>query len=340
MKVDWRKIVKSLMRPVEVVLNEPVRETMIEQRDIGGEIPELEELFGERSVESFIHGIVFRGSHPTVVLGNGEPFTRDPKAALKLRSVVMPNILNPSIEKEMETVKEIRCMDTALCGIHPCKAELRVRIHGGEDGATRSLDRPHHRVEAEEESGSSLACELTNPFLCSAPCSFAVRFGLFSSIRVESRGFDDALNLPETHRGILRMGRMIHPQDLRFPIPKVGFSDLHNPTVLCGGICFLAHMVRGSIAFFEEAEILRIESLLPGVEDLWGDPEVPTRFAGIVVSSCLIPDEPLEAMKSAFREPKETSRFPPSIFGGLKAEKTRSKGMGEPLLREEEPGMR
>jgi hypothetical protein len=66
MEIDRGHIAEGLMRPMEVVLHEPVSEAGIEAVTVSGKIPHLNKFLSQRAVESFVHRVVSRS------LGTGE----------------------------------------------------------------------------------------------------------------------------------------------------------------------------------------------------------------------------------------------------------------------------
>ena len=82
----------------------------VKNSSVGSEVTQLEELIGERAVESFVHCIVFRRPWAAVVLRNIELLAGVSKLTLELRPIVVSNVLNAPVHQVVEAIEEISCM--------------------------------------------------------------------------------------------------------------------------------------------------------------------------------------------------------------------------------------
>lgn len=74
MKVNRGQVAKRLVRPFEIVLNEPFGQPFVENRDIVGQVAEGDELICQGAVETFVRRIVFRRLHAGVVMRYPQDF--------------------------------------------------------------------------------------------------------------------------------------------------------------------------------------------------------------------------------------------------------------------------
>jgi len=90
------------MRPFEIVFDQPFGQGLVEYVRIAVEVPQIDEFFLERPVETFVVRIILGSSHPGIVLLDFEFLASLPEMFLKLASVVMPHPGHLAIQEEVE----------------------------------------------------------------------------------------------------------------------------------------------------------------------------------------------------------------------------------------------
>lgn len=82
------------MRSAEVVFDQPFGQIVIKSVHVEGHMPEVDELFLDRPIKSFIDGVVLWRLHSGVVLLDVEGSALLRKGSLEFTAVIMANVLN------------------------------------------------------------------------------------------------------------------------------------------------------------------------------------------------------------------------------------------------------
>jgi hypothetical protein len=126
-EADRGQVAQGLMGPAEVVLHEPFRQALVEDRRISRHVSEADELLLSGLVEPLIHGVVLGCFDPGPVMLKVELLERCLEVAVKFASVVSLNILNLAVKHDIQAVEKIPGGRGAVCRIHLAKATLVCR---------------------------------------------------------------------------------------------------------------------------------------------------------------------------------------------------------------------
>lgn len=124
MKLDWGFIVKGLMGPVEIVLNEPVSQAPVENLAISSHIAQGNKFIFQGAVEPLVKSVVFWGFRPRIITADLKFFDGFRELALKFAAVVPGQILDFLVEKIIQSSEEIFGILGMLALIHPRKGDL------------------------------------------------------------------------------------------------------------------------------------------------------------------------------------------------------------------------
>ncbi len=148
-----RPVSQGLMRPLEVVFDEPFGQFSIENVGVGMEVAESDEFFLQGAVEPLVVGIVRGSSDARMVLLDAERVAGLSEILPEFRAVVMPDSGYLAIEQEMQTQEEILSVLGTPVLVHPGIGHLAVLVDAGEDVALETVPVDGNGIEADDVAG-------------------------------------------------------------------------------------------------------------------------------------------------------------------------------------------
>jgi hypothetical protein len=150
-KADGRQVVQGLMRPAEVVLDEPLGEPPVEIRGVRHQMfPRLRNSSWSvrlnRSLTALSSGVCARGQW-CCRFNAWQASSKWRWNSLPL-SVWTFSIL-PS-RRRCSPAREVAGGGGAVARVHPGEGDLRVPVDGGEDIALAPVPVPHHGIQARQ----------------------------------------------------------------------------------------------------------------------------------------------------------------------------------------------
>lgn len=107
MEINGGGVFKRLVRPSEVVFNEPFSQLLIEDGAVCSVVAELDEFFFERSVESFIERVVGGRFGTGEIVRQTKVLHGIPEVFGKLRAIVSLHIFHLPFKEIVYSSKEI-----------------------------------------------------------------------------------------------------------------------------------------------------------------------------------------------------------------------------------------
>ena len=142
MEINGGGVFKRLVRPSEIVFNEPFSQLLIEDGAVCSVVAKRNEFFFERSVESFIEWIVGWRFGTRKVMGKMKILHGIPEVFGKLRAIVSLHVFHLPFKEIVYSSKEIGGMLGMFCCIHPGEGNLGINIDAGENVSAHT--RSHH----------------------------------------------------------------------------------------------------------------------------------------------------------------------------------------------------
>ena len=173
------------MRPPEVVFDEPLGKSPVEDLGIVREVPEGKKFVLERAVEPFVHRIVFWGFHAGPIMRYAHRTARVVEMAVKFAPIVSLHILDLSIKQEMQAREEIAGGCRTVGRVHPRKGDFDMPVDGSKNIPRASPCVADDGVEAEEKARDRLPLEFGDLPARPREASFPVGPSLFLRMVVQ-----------------------------------------------------------------------------------------------------------------------------------------------------------
>jgi hypothetical protein len=287
-------IPKGLVRPLKVIGDKPVSKGDIKAAAVRGEVPIIEPLILEGSIEAFQGRVVLRSAGSVIPLEHREVPAEGTEFFGKLRAVVGVDVSDRYVKEVEETAEEIPSVAGRGSRVHPGVSQFSEIIEGGKDNPPHPVppqDNPVYVDKFTQPAGSHR--KLRNPPFPPGGLSLAGEPDGSDRVRVEAVVADDPLYLPS--RKVLPIPSLIQAgQLLLSPVemlpPKSDDALLFQRRHLPG-----ADMMGTTRTVFQEVKIKAIEPFPPASDNFAGVTEVTAgeRDIAVMISQ---PEEDLQAV--------------------------------------------
>lgn len=311
-KDDWRQVSQGLVRPLEIVFNEPFSQIPIKLYHIFGHVSQSDEFILQGAVESFGDRIVLGRLDPRPIMINAQRVARGFKMMMELRPIVGLDILNPAVKQEMEPVQEIPGGIRTVSVVHPGKSYLGVPVNGCQDVPFLAAAVFDDSIKAQEKAGARLALQFRDLPSGFGSSSFSVNSSLFSRFIVQTGGLNNALNLPGGNSTILGIFPVIYIQELHLAIAQILLPQGDHIGILPGSVFPFPHAMRSPRSVDEAFQKILVKPVPPFVEGLPGDAEMAAGQRRVFMV-LLVENHPFQAASGGPGETEQQSHPPPSV---------------------------
>ena len=280
MKIDRGHVAQGLMGPMEVVFHQPFSEIGIEPLAVSRQVTQLYELLSQGAIESLIHRIVRWGLGTRKVVRQLQHRSRHLKVLGKLRSIVSLNVFNLSGKQVVQSFQKISGIAGVLGGIHTSKRDLGVDVNAGKDISLGAVPVDRQAVKRYQKAVALFFLEFRDALPGLITLAFLPQaFRLFWMI-IQLMLLNDSLDLPG--RDNLSVRFPIQNGELLLAVADVAPPQDQDTQFLFSRYLPLAGTMRSATQFFQRLKTMRIIPLLPLMECLARDAEVPARLTDIL----------------------------------------------------------